>query len=154
MLKLLFSFLFIFLFLSTFSEAKDGIDLKLKQEYGDDLSHAPFFLRFAFLKAYNKDWKESIYPERESFLKDYELNLSLEQKQEKEEAKQEAEDERERSKEKREALQRQRDRLRAEIQEEETEKQEEESRQQDFATSIAAQKRELSQMESQISQQR
>src|ERR1700679_219596 len=86
MVKYLLNFLFVFLILSSFSFAKND-DTKLQSEYGYDLIHAPFFLRFAFEKEFTKDWQKSDYPEREAFLKDYETNLAAEQKKEQVEAK-------------------------------------------------------------------
>ena len=123
MVKYLLSFLLIFLMLSSFSFAKMDEDAKLKKDFGPDLVHVPFFLRFSFSKQFNKDWKKSDYSERKAFLKDYETNLAADQSKQKAEARAEAEKEKERLLEKkRSSVQKERDRLRAQLAEEKAEK--------------------------------
>ena len=78
MVKYLLNFLFVFLCYHHFLLPKHD-DSKLQKEYGSDLTKAPFFLRFAFHKEFNKDWKKSDYSERKAFLTDYETNLAEEQ---------------------------------------------------------------------------
>jgi len=102
MVKILLIFIFGFLISSSISFAKID-DAKLKQEFGQDLTKAPFFLRFSFSKKFNKDWGQSDYLERRIFLTDYEDNLASEKAQEIADAKAEADQEKERLNEKKEA---------------------------------------------------
>ena len=95
MVKHLLIFLFLFFMLSSFSFAKDD-DAKLKKEYGQDLTHVPYFLRFSFYEKYHRDWKETYYTERKFFLTNYETNLAADQAKEKAEVKAEADKEKER----------------------------------------------------------
>ena len=102
MSKYLLNFLFVFLMLSSFSFAKNE-DAQLQKEFGNDLTKAPFFLRFAYSKEFNKDWKDTDYSERRAFLMDYETNLAAKQAQEKIDAKAAAAEEKERLRRKRSA---------------------------------------------------
>ncbi len=100
MVKSFLNFLVIFLMLATFACARND-DSKLKNEFGPDLTHAPFFLRFSFLKEYSKDWKNSNYTERKSFLTHYENNVAAALAKEKADAKALALKNKERAREKR-----------------------------------------------------
>jgi len=149
MVKYLLNFLFVFLMLSSFSFAqKDDakLQVKLQKEFGYDLTHVPFFLRFSYYKKFDKNWKESDYPERLAFLKNYETNLAAEQVKEKADAKAAAAKEKERLGEKKEALRKEKERSKARLAEEKAEKKAEEGRQKEFNASVSEQKKELQQM--------
>ena len=114
--------MFIFFLLTAFSFASPRInEASLQEEFGKDLTKAPFFLRFSFSKHYNKDWKVSYYYERKDFLTDYEKNLALEQARDRAEEKAEAADERQRSIEKRQADRLEENRLKARLAEQNAE---------------------------------
>jgi thiosulfate sulfurtransferase len=114
--------LFIFSLSSTACLAKkDNMEAKLKQEFGDNLTKAPFFLRFSFEKSFNKDWKDSNYSERHEFLENYELESAADEAQEKAEDKA-AQDA------KKEELKKEKDRLKAELAEEKAAEKEEADR--------------------------
>ena len=155
MIKYLLSFLFVFLMLSSFSFAKDDdakLQTKLQEEFGTDLSHAPFFLRFAFSKEFNKDWKKSDYLERKVFLTDYETDLAADRAQEKADAKAAAAEEKELYLAKKEELRKEKERLRARKAEEKAEKLADEERQKEFDQAKREQRRELEQMQQQATQ--
>ena len=99
MVKTLLQSLFIFLILSTFSFAKDS-DAKLKNEFGSDLTRAPFSVRYSFLRQYDKEWDESNYNERKTFLTNYKANSDAQQQKEKADAKALAQKDRDRQREK------------------------------------------------------
>ena len=133
MVKYLLNFLCIFLFLSSLSFAKEAFDEAfLQKEFGADLSHAPFFLRFAYSKEFNKDWKKTDYLERKAFLTEYETNLATDQAKEKAEAKVAAAEEKERYLANKEALLKEKNRLKAREAEEKAEKLADEERQKEF----------------------
>ena len=153
MFKYVISFLFILL-LSTPSFAKIDEMTKLKKEYGQDLSRAPFFLRFAFYKRYNVDWKKSFYSDRKEFLIQYEKEHSADLAHEKELARAEAQKESEIQFEKKEELRKERDRLKVRIAKEKAEKKEEQDRQKNFKQVVIEQEKELKELERQIAQKR
>jgi hypothetical protein len=138
--------LLVFMMLSSVSFAAVYDDTKLKQEYGQDLTKAPFFLRFAYTKEYNKDWANTDFDERESFLKEYEANLLKQQAQDKVDAKAAAQAEKERANEKRQEDLDERERLREEAAENKEEELEDAQRQKDFDQSLRDQQKELAQM--------
>jgi hypothetical protein len=153
MVKYLLNFLCIFLFLSSLSFAKEAFDeVFLQKEFGADLSHAPFFLRFAFSKEFNKDWKKTDYLERKVFLTDYENDLAAEQAKEKVDAKAAAVQEREGTLAKKEALLKEKERLKAQKAEEKAEKLADEARQKEFDEAKREQQQELEQMRQQATQ--
>ena len=118
MLKYLLNSLFIFLMLSSFSLANNDeakLQAKLQKEFGHDLTHAPFFLRFAYYKEFDKDWKETDYLERKAFLGDYETQSAAEQAKEEADAKAQIAKEKERLREKREALRKENEQLKAQL---------------------------------------
>ena len=151
MLKCLLFFLFAFLIVSSFSFAKDN-EPELQKEFGHDLTHVPFFLRFAFNKEFNKDWKKSDYPERKAFLTKYEANVAAEQVKEEAEQKAEAEREKERLREKNEAQHKADERLKASLAEEKSEKDADDERQKEFDKGLQTQQRELDDMRRQALQ--
>ena len=114
MARFFISVLFLIFILTSFAFAKQDL-VKLQNEFGYDLTKAPFFLRFAYYKEFNKDWKKTDYDERLSFLTDYEDGLAQQQAREKALAKAEAEDEKERLQEKKDAERREKDRLKARL---------------------------------------
>lgn len=150
MAKYLLNLLFISLMLSSLALANNGdakLQAKLQSEYGADLTHAPFFLRFAFKKEFNKDWKKTDYLERKAYLTDYEMNLMAQQKQEKNEARAEAIKEKERLNAQRDADLKEKERLNAEADEQRAENLEDEERQRSFNASVNDQQRELQEMQ-------
>ena len=130
-----------------------NIEAQLKQEFGQDLSHAPFFLRFSFLKQYGMDWKESSYSERKNFLTRYENGVAAELAQEKAEAKAESDKEKERQHEKDRIARKIKARLKAEAAEEKAEKDEYTERQKSFHQVVVGQQRELDQMVQSLQQE-
>jgi len=152
MVRCLLSFIFVFLMISTFSFAKPDELVKLQKKYGYNLTKAPFFLRFAFHKEFNKDWKKSEFPERKAFLIDYEANLAKDQKKEREEAKEEADKEKELSLEKKEELRKENERLKAQHAQEKSEQEANQERQKDFNDGISQQEKYLQQMRREITQ--
>jgi hypothetical protein len=154
MLKYLLAFLFAFSLLPCSSQARPDIVAALKQEYGQDLTHVPFYLRYAFLKAYHKDWENSYYIERESFLKDYKENLAIQNAKDRAEEKAEADAEKARQQAKQDELRKQQDRLKAELAEEKAEEDDDYQRQKEFDDTIKQQEQQLQQMQLQMQQQR
>ncbi len=149
MVKYLLNFLFVFLMLSSFSFANNDdakLQAKLQKEYGYDLTKAPFFLRFSYYKEFNKDWKKTDYPERLSFLEDYETRSAAEQAKEKAEAKAAAVKEKERLREKKEALGKEKERLKAQLAKEKAQQLADKERQKEFDTSVKEQRKGLQQM--------
>ena len=151
MVKYLLNFLLIFSLLSVSAFAKNE-DAKLQEEFGSDLTHVPFFLRFAFSKEFNKDWKKSNYPQREAFLRDYESNLAAQQKQEKIETQALAQKNKEILLEKKEEQHREKDRLKARLEKERAEEKAEKERQKEFSTLLNEQQKELNDMRQQATQ--
>jgi hypothetical protein len=100
----------------------DKLLAKLQNEYGYDLTHVPFSLRFAFYKEFDKDWERSDYLERKYFLTDHEINLKTQRTKEKTYAKVQADKEKELLYERKEALRKEKDRLKARKAEEKAEK--------------------------------
>jgi len=139
-------FVFLFLMLSSFSFAKDN-DAKLKSEYGPYLTHAPYFLRFAFAKAYKKDWNDSYYYERRLFLVKYEADQVAQKIKDKEEARIAADRERERKEMKKAELQKEKDRWNARSDEEKAEKDEYDQRQREMNDAVKQQKQAIQDME-------
>jgi len=137
----------------SFADKDDAkMQAKLQKEYGYDLTHAPFFLRFAYYKEFDKDWKKTDYPERYAFLADYEISSAAQLAKDKAEAKAEAAQEKERLQEKKDALRKEKDRLKAEKAEEKAEKLEDEERQKEFNTAVNNQQRTLEEMKQQATQ--
>ncbi len=151
MAKYFLYLIFVFLSLTSFSYANSD-EIKLQKEFGKDLTHAPFFLRFSFYKKFNKDWKQTDYPERKFFLMDYENDLVIAKAKEKAEARAEADREKERLHEKKEALRKENDRLKAQEAEDRAEEKADEERQKEFDSSVGEQKRELEQLQQASSQ--
>ena len=150
MVKYSLKFLFVFLILSSLSFAQNDdakMQAKLQKEFGYDLTHAPFFLRFSYNKAFNKDWKESDYPERFGFLRDYEINLAAQQAKEKAEAEALAAKEKERLLEKKEALRKEKERLKAIEARKKADRLAEEERQKRFKTGLYNEKKSLEEMQ-------
>ena len=142
-------FLFIFLALSSPSFANNDeakLEAKLEKEFGHDLTHAPFFLRFAYYKEFDQDWKETDYMERKAFLEDYETQSAAEQAKEEAEAKAQIAKEKERLREKREALRKENEQLKAQLAQERAEKREDEERQKEFDRSLKEEQKILQQM--------
>ena len=153
MLRYLLSFLFIFLMLSTLAIAKkSNIEAVLHNEYGADLTHAPFFLRYSFHKQYKKDWKDSTYSQRRDFLANYESNIDAEQAQEKADAKAESRNEKDRLRQQRQAERDARESLRAQAAAEKAEQKEGRDRQKDFNSMLKDQQKELQQMQKDTTQ--
>jgi hypothetical protein len=124
----------------------DKLLAKLQNEYGYDLTHAPFFLRFAFYKEFNKDWKRSDYLERKYFLTDYEINLEAQQAKEKTYAKIQADKEKELLYERKETLRKDKDRLKARKAKEKAEKLDDKEHQKEFYRTVKDQEKILEQM--------
>jgi hypothetical protein len=154
MIKHLLNFLLIFLMLSSISFASKEMDAKLKAEFGQDLTHAPYFIRFAFYERYHRDWKTTYYTDRKYFLTAYETNVAADQAKEKARAKAEAAKEKERVDEAKEVLRRQKDRLKAQLEKEKAEKRDDRERQKEFDDSVRGQQREIRQMQREVIQQR
>lgn len=157
MLKKSLIFIIILLVLSSTSYGKTDEEKYLpglQKEYGRDLTHTPFFLRFSFQKEFNKLWKESNYPEREYFLLMYVKNIDEENKKEKDKAAAQAQYDKQRAIEKKELLIKQRNRLKAQLAKEKTEKLEDTQRQKSFIDVIKNQEEQLRQMEQELSQNR
>ena len=148
------SFLFVFLMLPSFSFAgnQDKQEAKLQKEFGHDLTHAPFFLRFAYYKEFDKDWKETDYLERKAFLGDYETQSAAEQAKEEAEAKAQIAKEKERLRAKQAALRKEQERLKAEATEEKSVKREAEERLKEGNMADKQQQQELGQMTQQATQ--
>ncbi len=155
MIKYLLNILFIFLLLSSFSFADTNaakMQAKLQKEYGWDLTKVPFFLRFAYYKEFNKDWKETDYPQRLSFLTDYEIQLAAEQAKEKAETQAATAKEKERLREKKEAERKEKERLKAQLAKEKAEKKADEEEQKEFDRGISQQQKTLEQMKREATQ--
>ncbi len=63
---------------------------QLKQEFGPDLTHVPFYLRYSFARHNNASWESSTYSERKAFLIKYEEGVAAQEQKQKEEAKAQA----------------------------------------------------------------
>ena len=137
---------FTFFMFSTFALA-DIKEIKLQKEYGQDLTKAPFFLRFTYYKEYNKDWSSTLYEDRLGFLENFEALSAQEKEQEKADAKMAQEAEKNKLLEKKLAEKKEKDRLRAEAAEELAEKKAEEDRQKSFNDLVNQQKKEITDME-------
>lgn len=149
MLPFVFSFWLLFSFFPAYAVAAGTVsDAQLQKEYGEDLKQAPFFLRFAFYKKYNKDWKESTYPQRRNYLKEYKISAIEHQKKEKAKAKIKAAEDKERLRVKKAEEKKVKNRLRAQVLADKAEMKEETERQRDFKRAIEGQARALSQMHS------
>ena len=148
MARFFISVLFLIFILTSFAFAKQDL-VKLQNEFGYDLTKAPFFLRFAYYKEFNKDWKKTDYDERLSFLTDYEDGLAQQQAREKALAKAEAEDEKERLQEKKDAERREKDRLKARLAKDMQEAKEEADRQKALNQAVVDQQRVLQEMRQQ-----
>ena len=139
--------------LSTLAFAKDD-DTKLQSEFGQDLTHAPFFLRYSFFKHFNKDWKESKYEERRSFLADYEEKVLVEQNKEQEEVNAEALKKKENERQNQEALRQENNKLKAEQQQEKDAQDSETQRQKEFNTDLNEQQKQMEQLQKELEQSR
>lgn len=153
MVKYISNFLFIFLILTSLSFAKDD-DSKLKREYGQDLTHVPFFLRFDFSKKYGIDWKDTYYAQRRVFLKDYDISYEAEQKKEKAEARAEADRKKAYLIAKRDALLKEKHRIMNQLIEEQNQKKADAERLHDFIKVINSQEQQIAQMNQQIEEDR
>jgi len=154
MVNYFLNFLFIFLMLSSFSHASDDntkaenkLEAKIQNEFGYDLTHVPFFLRFAYDKQFNKDWKDTDYPQRKAFLIDYENNLAEERAKYKEEAKTAAADEKDRLLEKREKQRKENEFLKEQLAEEKADKLADKELQKQFKSNLTDQAKELAEMQ-------
>jgi len=152
MVKYLFNSLLIFFFLSSISLASN-IDTELKNEFGADLTHVPFFLRYSFGQHYNEDWKDSTYSERKSFLIRYEDNLKKQKAQDIQDAKIQAVKDKAYKMEQDKKRRKLAARLKAEEVEQEAEEKEARERQRSMDQAVEGQKRDLAQMEDQFQQQ-
>ena len=135
--------------LSSWSFARNDdarLAAQIKNEFGQDLTKAPYFLRFAFQKAFSKKWENSYYYERKEFLIRYEKDLAANKAKEKAEAKAAADKEKERLRVMKEALKKEKDRLKARQAEQKAEQQEYDQRQKNFNNNLKEQKKELKQM--------
>jgi hypothetical protein len=150
MVKYLLNFLLVFLMLSSlsFAAAKYN-DAKLQNEFGKDLTKAPFYLRFAYSQKFNKEWGKTSYKEREAFLGDYEINLAKEQARENAEAKAEAQREKQRLQEQKAEDRQDAERLKEDEEEDKAQEQEDAQRQKQFDQGLKDQQRTLDQMERQ-----
>ncbi|MDE2223504.1 MAG: hypothetical protein KGK03_10600 [Candidatus Omnitrophica bacterium] len=128
-------------------------DAKLKSEYGNDLTHVPFFLRYSFLKTYNKDWYNSLYTERLDFLRDYETNVAAQKARDKAEAAQAAAEQKNRENEQKMILAKEKARKKAELDEEKDEQKAADLRQKSLDQMVAAQNKSLAAMEREMLQQ-
>lgn len=152
--------LFMFLTLSSFSFANNinndeaKLEAKLQKEFGYDLTHVPFFLRFSFSKEFDKDWKDSDYLERKVFLADYEKNLAIKQAMEKAEAKAAAAKEKELFLEKKEALSVEKERLKARLVQEKSQRLAEKKRQRELKADLKEQHKTLQEMMREFEQSR
>lgn len=147
MYKFLVNILLFFILITSISYAKTrNEDAKLQTEYGYDLTHVPFFLRYDYESKYHKYWSKTYYLDRKYFLLDYETNLAVEKLKNKAEAKAEAEKEKRRLNEKKAALKKEKDRLKARIDEQKAEALEDKNRQKDFNGQLHAQNKEIQQM--------
>lgn len=154
MFKYLLIFCFLFISFTSFVFAKiDKQEAKLKQEFGQDLTHAPFFLRFSYSKQYGKEWKESNYEERKDFLAMYENNIVTEKLKEKAEAKAEADRQKELLSEKKRIKRRIEDRIKAELAQEKADKKYDEERQKAFDNTLKEQRKELQDMVKELQQE-
>ena len=153
MLRNILNFIVIFLMLSTlvFANAKSD-EIKLQNEYGKDLTHVPFFLKFSFYKQYNRDWKTTYYSERKEFLHEYEIEAAKAAAEEREEARAQAEEEKARLRAKRDADRDEHNKEKAKLAQEKADAKAEEERQKSFDQTVKDQEKELQQMEEQITQ--
>jgi len=119
---------------------------KLQKDYGNNLVHVPFFLRFAFKRNFNKEWDKSDYAERKVFLIAYETDLEASQARDKEEAKEEAQAKKDAWLAKKAQAQKERDRLKAEQDEAKQEKADEIAQQKEFNDNLRDQKQKLQDM--------
>jgi len=71
MARLIIYFWLFFFILPSISFATVS-EINLRIAYGNDLTKAPFFLRYAFGKKYHKNWSTTRYSERKNFLTTYE----------------------------------------------------------------------------------
>lgn len=146
MLRYLLSFAIIFSMVTSYSFAKND-DASLQNEYGQDLTQAPFFLRFAYQRKYDKDWSKTTYTERKVYLKDYETGLVKQKAQDKADALAQAQSDKELRSEQREADLQARGQLREEEEENKADEAADEQRQKDFDASLKEQQKELEQMQ-------
>ena len=121
-------------------------DVKLRQEYGHDLTQAPFFLRYKFNKDFKHEWAQSDYAERRAFLADYDNGLAAQKAQEKAEARQAARDKRDQLREKRDEERAAKEKIRQELAQEKDEQHENDARQKQFDQGVNDQQRALKQM--------
>jgi len=153
MIKYLLSIIVVFLMLSTFCFA-DGGSVDLQKEYGSDLTKAPFFLRFNFYNEYKKDWSESNYAERKSFILLYQKKLIEDQKKEQAEARAQAQKEKELQREKRQKEREKRDQLKKEQAEKRAEERAEADRQKAFDKTVRDQQKALRDEQNELEQER
>jgi hypothetical protein len=137
--------LFVFLMLSSFAFAKTD-EAKLKSEFGDDLTKAPFFLRFSFQKEFNKDWNDTDYAERKAFLAGYDASVGTEQVKDIEDTKAAQRAEKARLRAKNDEARKERYRLKALAAAERAEKRAQEEREKAVNAADKAQQRELQDM--------
>jgi hypothetical protein len=148
MFRYLLSFFIIFLFLTSFSLAKKGSDEgALQAEYGRDLTHVPYFLRYSFYNDYHLDWKKSNYAERHVFLEKYQISLAQQQIQEREDERLAKQDEREKIHAQREAERAEKDREKADLAEQRAEERENQDREKQFSTLVKEQQQEAQQIQ-------
>ena len=151
MVKNLLNLILILLMLSSVSFAM-GYDSKIKEEFGKDLTHAPFTLRFSFSKKYHKDWKQSSFAERKAFLTAYEIGLAQDAAQARAQARADAAYRRDRANQARAAARAERDKERAESAEARAEAKADADRNKAFNSAVLSHQKELQQMERNLSQ--
>ena len=145
MCKYLLNLLIIFLMLSSVSFAK-GYDTKIKEEFGKDLTHAPFTLRFSFSKKYHKEWKESTFAERRAYLTAYEIGVDQDKAQTRAQARADALYRRDRANAARQAARAQRNKQMADAQEVKAEARADADRNKAFNKEVSSQHKDLQQM--------
>jgi len=146
MVKKVFNLLLVSLMLASSAYASDA---KLKSEYGQDLTHAPFIIRYAFYNELHEEWGKSDYAQRKAFLTNYDRKLKEEQRLDKAEARAESNHYKEILSQKKVALRKKEQIQRAEADEDKEEQRADEERQNSFAREVEQQQRELNQMQSQ-----
>jgi len=151
MVKNILSIFILFLMLSSVSFAK-GYDSKIKEEFGKDLTHAPFTLRFAFSKRYHIDWKQSTFAERRTFLTNYEIGVEQDARHARDQARADAAYRRDRANQSRAAARAHRDKEKAEAAAARAEAKETSDRNKSFNKTVTDQQKELQQMEHSLSQ--
>jgi hypothetical protein len=140
--------------LSSLSFANKNDEAKLKAEYGPELTHVPYVIRFAYNEKYHHDWTKTYYSDRKFFLLDYEANLAADQAKKKAEALAEADKEKARIAERKAELKKESDRLKAEKAKEKAQEYDDSQRQKEFNTTVSEQQKEIRDMQRQAIEER